>query len=77
MGSVWGPVVGAAILVPLDEWTNAAFTGNLAAMSRLIYGGLLIALILWQPQGILSWVLRSVNQLRRAEVAPEAGERKR
>ena len=77
MGSVWGPVVGAAILVPLDEWTNAAFTGNLAAMSRLIYGGLLIALILWQPQGILSWVLRSVKQLKGAEVAPEAGERKR
>ncbi len=69
MGTVWGPVLGAGILVPLDEWTNATFTGNLAALSRLIYGGLLIVLILWQPQGILSWIQRSA---RRLKTSPEA-----
>jgi len=55
LGTIWGPLVGAAILIPLDEWTSAVFTGNLAAVSRLIYGGLLIALILWQPRGLLFW----------------------
>jgi branched-chain amino acid transport system permease protein len=63
MGNIWGPLIGAGILVPLDEWTNAVFTGNLAAVSRLIYGGLLIALILWQPRGLLYWIYQSVARV--------------
>ncbi|MEJ2719289.1 MAG: branched-chain amino acid ABC transporter permease [Deltaproteobacteria bacterium] len=58
LGTIWGPLVGSAILIPLDEWTSAVFIGDLAAVSRLIYGCLLIALILWQPRGLLSWFSR-------------------
>jgi branched-chain amino acid transport system permease protein len=72
MGSIWGPLIGAAILVPLDEWTNAVFTGNLAAMSRLIYGGLLIALILWQPRGLFYWVSKSLRQVQQRPGSAEA-----
>jgi branched-chain amino acid transport system permease protein len=64
LGTIWGPLVGAAILIPLDEWTSAVFTGNLAAVSRLIYGGLLIALILWQPRGLLFWFSELGGRLR-------------
>lgn len=64
MGSIWGPLIGAAILVPLDEWTNAVFTGNLAAVSRLIYGGLLIILILWQPRGFFYWIYQLTARSR-------------
>jgi branched-chain amino acid transport system permease protein len=71
MGNVWGPLLGAAILVPLDEWTNAVFTGSLAAMSRLIYGGLLITLIIWQPRGLLHWVYKSVRRFRERPQATE------
>lgn len=64
LGNVWGPLVGAAILVPLDEWTNAVFTGGLAGASRFIYGSLLIVLILWQPRGLLHWFHRTLERLR-------------
>lgn len=56
LGTIFGPLVGALILVPLDEFTNAVFTGGLAAISRLVYGAMLVALILWQPSGILVWI---------------------
>lgn len=56
LGTIFGPLIGAVILVPLDELTNAVFTGGLAALSRLIYGAMLVALILWQPRGILFWI---------------------
>jgi len=69
LGNVWGPLVGAAILVPLDEWTNAAFTGGLAGASRFIYGSLLIVLILWQPRGLLYWADRSLERLRERRAA--------
>jgi branched-chain amino acid transport system permease protein len=50
---VWGPFVGALILVPLDEWTNAVFTGRFSGTGRLLFGALLIALILFQPRGVM------------------------
>jgi len=65
LGTIWGPLVGSAILIPLDEWTSAVFTGNLSAVSRLIYGGLLIALILWQPRGLLFWFTEMSERRRR------------
>jgi branched-chain amino acid transport system permease protein len=63
IGTVWGPVLGAAILVPIDEWANAVFTGNLAAVGRLLYGVILIVLILWEPRGILDLLKRGVNRI--------------
>ncbi|MFG1302279.1 branched-chain amino acid ABC transporter ATP-binding protein/permease [Xanthobacter sp. V3C-3] len=60
IGLIWGPFVGALILVPLDEWANATFTGDSAALSRLIYGAVLIALILVKPNGLLSFVKKLV-----------------
>jgi len=68
LGTIWGPLVGALILIPLDEWTNVVFTGNLAAVSRLIYGGLLIGLILWQPRGLLYWLSQVVERRRQNEI---------
>lgn len=74
LGNVWGPLVGAAILVPLDEWTNAVFTGGLAGASRFIYGSLLIVLILWQPRGLLYWVHRTAERKRERKSAAIGSE---
>lgn len=54
-GSSWGPVVGALVLVGLPELFR--FLGMPAAVAanvrQLLYGGLLIAFMLWRPQGLL------------------------
>ena len=62
---VWGPFVGALILVPLDEWTNAVLTGRYSGMGRLLFGALLIALILVQPRGVLKWLETITTRTRR------------
>jgi branched-chain amino acid transport system permease protein len=74
LGTIWGPLVGAGILIPLDEWTGAVFTGNLSAVSRLIYGGMLIALILWQPRGLLFWISEKAERGWRKRSAPGSRE---
>ena len=76
LGTVWGPLVGAAILIPLDEWTNAVFTGHLAAVSRLIYGCLLVGLILWQPRGLLVWLSQRFKRRspKPSQESPQAKE---
>ena len=75
VGTIWGALVGAALLIPLDEWTNAVFTGNLAAVSRLIYGAMLMGLILWQPRGLLYWFSQTVRRRWQVDISAAARER--
>lgn len=54
-GSLWGPVVGAVILVVLPEFLRfIGLPSSVAAnLRQIIYGGLLIGFMMWRPKGIL------------------------
>lgn len=53
MGTVWGPVLGAAILYPLGEWLRTQYGGSLPGLDILVYGLLVIACILVFPGGLI------------------------
>jgi branched-chain amino acid transport system permease protein len=76
-GTIWGPLLGACILVSLDEWTNTVFTGEMAALSRILYAVILIALILYRPGGLMSLFQRRVGrqQLPDQDGKPEGGRK--
>jgi ABC-type branched-subunit amino acid transport system ATPase component/ABC-type branched-subunit amino acid transport system permease subunit len=50
-GTLWGPVLGAAIIEPLNELANQQFGGGNSRL--LIFGGLLALTILLLPNGII------------------------
>lgn len=54
-GSMWGPVVGAVVLVVLPELLRfIGLPSSVAANTRqIIYGALLVAFMMWQPRGFL------------------------
>lgn len=54
-GSMWGPVLGAVVLVVLPELLRfVGLPSDIAAnMRQIIYGGLLVAMMMWRPQGLL------------------------
>jgi len=54
-GSLWGPVVGAMVLVVLPELLRfVGLPSSVAANVRqIIYGGLLVAFMMWRPRGFL------------------------
>ena len=54
-GSLWGPVVGAVVLVVLPEILRfIGLPSSIAANVRqIIYGGALVAFMMWRPQGLL------------------------
>jgi branched-chain amino acid transport system permease protein len=62
IGTIWGALLGASILIPLEQFTSAVFTGNLAALSQFIYGGMLVILVLWEPRGLLHWFSQSMRR---------------
>jgi branched-chain amino acid transport system permease protein len=59
MGTVIGPFLGAAILVPIAEAVRTTFGHNYAGVHLVVYGGLLMAIVRFAPEGMLGFV-RSV-----------------
>jgi branched-chain amino acid transport system permease protein len=64
MGSVWGPVIGTALLYPAGEWLRAAFGGRVPGLDILFYGSLVIICCLTFPAGIVGSIGRRVGQDR-------------
>ena len=57
VASVWGPVIGAAILVPLAETLQAELGTYLPGIQGVVYGIAIIAVMLLSPDG-LYWTVR-------------------
>jgi len=58
IGTLWGPLIGAAILIPLGEWTRIYFGGTGKAIDLLIYGALIMLVSVIQPGGIMALAQR-------------------
>lgn len=54
VGSLWGPAIGALILIPLAELTRSYLGGSGSGLDLVIYGGLIMIVSLTRPEGILS-----------------------
>jgi branched-chain amino acid transport system permease protein len=57
VASIWGPVIGAAILVPLAESLNAELGNILPGIQGVVYGVAIIAIMLAAPDGLF-WTIR-------------------
>ena len=80
-GTIWGPVIGAFILEPVNQITNNDFNdwfgnGVWDANVRLIFfGALLMAVVLFLPRGIIPSVGDILKRRREAGKATEVGAR--
>jgi len=70
IGTLLGPVVGAAILVPLSEWLTATFGATLPGLSGLVYGGALLLVITLFPAGLVPVTTRALRNLSRSRAVP-------
>jgi branched-chain amino acid transport system permease protein len=59
VGTLWGPVLGAAVLVPLQEGTRVLLGGTGKALDLLIYGALIILISVFQPSGLMGLLTRA------------------
>lgn len=55
VGTALGPVLGAVIMELFAQSTQIAFAGQYPGLELMVYGGLLIAVILWRPLGVIPW----------------------
>jgi branched-chain amino acid transport system permease protein len=66
VGTVWGPLIGAAVLIPVGEILNAELGARIPGIQGVIYGLAIIVVILVAPEGMF-WTLR--DRFRRAPAA--------
>src|SRR5262245_43348261 len=57
-GLLFGPLVGAAILVPLEEVSNSLLGGKGAGLTFVVYGAIILLIARFQPGGILTLARR-------------------
>jgi branched-chain amino acid transport system permease protein len=63
IGTLWGPVLGSAVVVFLTELTNMYLGSLRSGASLVMYGLLLIVVILARPRGLISLFDRFKTQL--------------
>lgn len=69
-GSLMGPLAGAAVLIPLQEYTRAFWGGLGGGIDLIIFGLLIIIMVVKQPAGmvgIYSSICKRLSKRRGAE----------
>jgi branched-chain amino acid transport system permease protein len=69
-GTVWGPVIGALILVPLSALLDARFAEVLPGIQGVTYGVAIVGVVMVAPEGLF-WTVRD-RLARRRSAAPAA-----
>jgi len=68
-GTLWGPIIGAAVLVPLSEVTRIYFGGTGGTLDLMIYGALIVLICIFKPEGLVGAV-----KLRRSHPSEETND---
>ncbi|MDE2399097.1 MAG: branched-chain amino acid ABC transporter permease [Burkholderiales bacterium] len=66
IGSVFGPLLGAALIVPFENWLRAAFSNALPGSSGAILGLLMVLAALFMKRGVVGAAADLARRLRAA-----------
>src|ERR1700761_4890694 len=70
VGTVWGPVIGSVILIPLAETLNAEAGSYLPGIQGVIFGLAIISVILLAPEGLF-WKILDIWRRREPKDSSE------
>ncbi len=74
-GLLFGPLVGALILVPLEEISNSLLGGKGAGLTFVVYGAIIIIIARFLPSGLLALFQRKPKAATPKSAPAEAGAR--
>ncbi len=58
VGTIWGPVIGSFILIPISEFTRIYLGGGGKGTDLILYGFLIIIISVYQPFGVIGLARR-------------------
>jgi len=63
-GTILGPLLGAAILIPLQEYTRALWGGLGGGVDLIIFGIIIVVIVVRQPRGVMGIILEVKNHFQ-------------
>ncbi len=60
-GSLVGPILGAVVLIPIQEVLRAWLGGGYHGLHSFIFGTLLVVIVLFLPRGIVEWARKALQ----------------
>lgn len=66
VGTLWGPFIGAAVLIPLRELSSSYLGSSGSGLDLMLYGALIMGVALLRPQGLGSLFKRGDSHARTA-----------
>ncbi|MFI5280105.1 MAG: ATP-binding cassette domain-containing protein [Gemmatimonadales bacterium] len=67
-GTLWGPLIGAAIMIPVSEILDTTVGDRLPGIQGVVYGAALMAVMMCAPEG-LYWRVRNILLARARALA--------
>ncbi len=64
-GTLFGPLLGALILIPLQTATNTWFGGGGSGLTYILYGGIIVLIARFEPGGLVDLWHRMTPYLRK------------
>jgi len=66
VGTLWGPLIGAVVLVPLGELLKQKYGATLPGINGVVLGIIVIVIVLFAPEGVF-WRLMRLRKREQAE----------
>jgi len=73
-GTIFGPIIGAFILVPITEIARIAFGGGGQGIDLLFYGVLITIIALFRPDGLITLLSKRNSDIRRLNTNVNSNE---
>jgi branched-chain amino acid transport system ATP-binding protein/branched-chain amino acid transport system permease protein len=64
-GTLWGPIIGAAVMIPVSEVLDTTIGDQLPGIQGVVYGAALVLIMTFAPEG-LYWRVRQTLRTRSA-----------
>ena len=65
IGNVWGPIMGAAILIPISEYSRIYLGGTGGAVDLILYGLILMLICIFRPEGLISFFPKNILERKK------------
>ena len=70
IGTLWGPLLGAALIVPFENWLRGEFADSLPGMSLAVLGLLMVLAALFMKRGVVGAAEDLWKRVRGRKEAP-------
>ena len=64
IGNIYGPIIGAAIFIPLSEFTRIKLGGSGTGIDLMIYGLLIVLITCFRPKGVIGIAEKVAEKFR-------------